>query len=270
MTGPITISERPFPHEMEPLGFSARRSGGHMARSMMLAELTILMRLLPADASQADYQRAIEEDNALGKPTFSSRQNSFRHLVHLYGLDPDLALFRGLRLFCAEDPASFPLAAMVCSFCRDPQLRRSFVLIDSLRAGEVLPRVQMEEHLEAGFPVRFSDAMKRSLAQNVNTTWTVTGHLSGRSVKTRALPKPIIASSVYAMFAGWLAGLRGDFLLHSVFGRLVAAEPAQLIAHLASGSGRGWLRLRSAGGITEIDFSSILTDREAQLLHVAH
>ena len=30
----------------------------------------------------------------------------------------------------------------------------------------------MGRHLEAGFPGRFSPAMKRSLAQNVNTTWT--------------------------------------------------------------------------------------------------
>lgn len=270
MSGPVTISEKPFPAVLEPLGFSLRRSGGHMARSMMLTELTILMERLPASALLADYQRAIEADNALGKPTFGSRQNSFRHLVDLYGLDPQLALFRGLRLFCAEDPASLPLAAMVCTFCRDPQLRHSFCLIDSLRVGEVLPRVKMEQHLEAGFPDRFSAAMKMSLAQNVNTTWTAAGHLVGRSVKTRALPKPTLASSVYAMFAGWLAGLRGDFLLHSVFGRLIAAEPAQIIAHLASGSGRGWLRLRSAGGITEIDFSPILTDRETQLLHGTH
>ncbi|MCX6876906.1 MAG: hypothetical protein NTW21_24295 [Verrucomicrobia bacterium] len=270
MSGPIIISEKPFPAVLEPLGFSPRRSGGHMARSMMLAELTTLIGLLPANAPLSDYQQAIEADNALGKPTFSSRRNSFRHLIDLYGLDPGLALFRGLRLFCAADPASLPLVALVCSFCRDPQLRHSFTLIDSLRAGEVLPRVTMEQHLDAGFPDRFSDAMKKSLAQNVNTTWTAAGHLVGRTVKRRAMPKPTLASSVYAMFAGWLAGLRGDFLLHSVFGRLAAAEPAQIIAHLASGSGRGWLRLRSAGGITEIDFSPILTDRETQLLHVTH
>jgi hypothetical protein len=42
----------------------------------------------------------------------------------------------------------------------------------------------MEQHLENGFPGRFSSAMKKSMAQNVNTTWTFGGHLSGKAALT--------------------------------------------------------------------------------------
>lgn len=241
-----------------------------MARSMMLTELTELCRSMPSEAVPLDYRKNIEEDNLLGKPTFGSRQRSYRHLVQLYGLNPDLTLFRVLRRFASEEPESIPLMGMVCAFCRDPQLRQSFDLIDSLKPGEVLPRVRMEAHLETSFPGLYSKAMKESMAQNVNTTWTVTGHLNGRSVKRRDLPKPRPSASAYAMFAGWLSGLRGQILLQSVFGRLLALTPDQILNHLADASAHGWLRLRNAGGVTEIDFSPLLTQQEQDIFHVTH
>jgi hypothetical protein len=57
------------------------------------------------------------------------------------------------------------------------------------------------------------------------------------------------------MFLGYLLDLRGQILLNSVFGRLVNAPPPMLISHLSTASSRGWLRLRHAGGVVEIDFS---------------
>ena len=241
-----------------------------MARSMMLQELTELCESSHAEATRSDYQHAIEQENVLGKPTFSSRQKTHRHLVELYGLDPSSPLFRILRRFASEDPASLPLIGMICAFCRDVQLRHSFTLIETLRPGEILPRPRMEAHLEAGFAGMFSPAMKKSLAQNVNTTWTVSGHLIGRSPKRRDFPSSRVCASTYAMFAGWLAGLRGQILLHSVFSRLGGLDPSQIIDHLVDASAHGWLRLRNAGGVTEIDFSPLLTRQELELLHVPH
>ena len=266
----MTYSPLAITKPAEAFGFSANRSGGHLSRSMMLPELTVLINQLPQAATLADYRTAIVDDNLLGKPTVSSRKKSFRHLVELYGLSPELTLFRVLRQLSADDPISVPLLAMTCVFCRDEQLRASFDLLSLCRSGEVLERVRMEKSLEDAFPGRFSDAMKKSLAQNVNTTWTESGHLTGRSRKVRAFPTPRQMASVYAMFAGYLFGLRGDTLLNSVFGQLVANDPSILVAHLSGASGRGLLRFRHAGGITEVDFTALLTPFERQVLHGAH
>lgn len=243
--------------DLQELGFSVNRTGGHMARSMMLTELRKLHESLPPDARVADYRQAVVDRNVLGKPTQSSRVKSFRHLVELYGLDPAKPVFGVLRRLAAEQPSDLPLLAMLCVYGRDPQLRHSFELIHSLEPGVVLSRETMEAHLEEGFPGVFSPAMKKSLAQNVNTTWTFCGHLSGSSRKTRTLPHSGWAAATYALFLGYLLGLRGDILLHSVFARLVAATPSQLTAHLRTAASRHWLRLRHGGGVTEIDFSSL-------------
>lgn len=243
--------------DLEQAGFSKNRTGGHMARSMMLAEMKQLHETLPVDASLGDYQCAIEERNVLAKPTQSSRHKSYVHLVELYGLDVKKPLFQTLRRLAKDQPADLPLLAMLCAYARDPQLRHSFAIIDSLSPGTHLPRAAMEEHLEQGFPGVFSKVMKVSLAQNVNTTWTMSGHLVGRSKKIRSLPTTGWAAATYGMFVGYLLGLRGEILLNSIFGRLVAATPAQLAAHLTTAASRHWLRLRQAGGVIEIDFSQL-------------
>lgn len=251
----------------EALGFSNGKTGGHMARSMMMNEISKALQVLPEDADPKDFKKAIEEENCLGMPTFSSRKKSFSHLVELYGLDPKKALFRVLRKVVKADPGSLPISAMICSYGRDTQLRHSFKLISTLRPGEILKRIRMEEFLEEGFPSRFSAAMKRSLAQNVNTTWTYSGHLEGRAVKKRSIPTPRPASTAYAMFAGFLLGLRSQLLLNSEFVKLAGVDAHTALSHLSWASNQGWLRLRNAGGVTEIDFSPLLTTEENTICH---
>ena len=252
----------PFPEHLEQFGFATNRTGGHMARSMMLTEIRQLFAVLPLEASLDDYHSAIDGRNVLAKPTQSSREKSFRHLVELYGLDLKKPLFRTLRMLAKDQPADLPLMAMLCTYARDPQLRHSFELIDVISPGSVLPRQKMETHLETGFPGLFSEGMKKSLAQNVNTTWTACGHLEGHTKKVRSRPRPGWAAATYAMYVGYLVGLRGEILLNSVFGHLVAAAPAQLTAHLTTAAARHWLRLRNAGGVIEIDFSQLARTEE--------
>lgn len=259
-----------IPASATTFGFSVSTTGGHLARSMMFDEVSGLFAAMPVDSRKDDYRRAIVDDNVLGKPTFSSREKTYRHLDQLYSLDPNKALFRVLRQFAADQPACLPVAAMVCTFCRDAQLRQSFELIDSLKVGELMSRQRMEAHIEAGSPGRFSPAMRKSLAQNVSTTWTVAGHLAGRVQKVRAVPTASAAASTYSMLAGYLLGLRGELLLHSVFGRLVSPDPGLVIGHLQSGHLQGWVRFRHAGGVSEVDFSPLLTASEQESLHGAH
>ena len=155
-----------------PFGLSGAMTGGHLGRSMMLVEMTTLVRSLAADAGKETIVNAIQQENVLEKPTQSSRVKSLRHLIQLYGLDPSQAAFRVLWHFGHEDIDSLPQLCLVSAYARDPQFRQSFELIRTLRPGALLEPATMEAHLETGFPGRFSLAMKKSLAQNVSTSWT--------------------------------------------------------------------------------------------------
>ena len=85
--------------------------------------------------------------------------------------------------------------------------------------------------------------------------------------KRRLLPAPRPVSAAYAMFVGYLMGLRGERLLDSAFAALVASSRSQLQAALLLASARGLLVLKQAAGIVEFDFSSLLTPAEQALLH---
>lgn len=253
--------------QIDPLGFSVTKGGGHSARSMMFLEMSILVRTMPLSLTSDDFTKAIVEENVLEKPTLSSRKKSLRHLVELYGMDTSKAIFRIFWEFGHADLESLPQLCLVCAYARDPQLRQSFELIRTLRLGEVLERAAMEQHLENGFPGRFSPAMKKSMAQNVITTWTFGGHLSGKKKKPKRLPVPRPISAAYAMFVGYLSGLRGERLLDSTFAALVSSDRSQLQTALALASARGLLSLKQAAGVVEFDFSSLLSPAEQELLH---
>jgi hypothetical protein len=237
---------------------------------MMLLEMRTLVRAMPLTVTRDDFIKAIVEENVLEKRTLSSRRKSLRHLIELYGMDPSKVLFRVLWQLGHTDIDSLPQLCLVCAYARDPQLRRSFELIRTLRLGEAIERTTMEQHLENGFPGRFSPAMKKSMAQNVNTTWTFGGHLAGKTKKIRQFPEPRPISAAYAMFVGYLSGLRGERLLDSPFAALVSSNRSQLEVALSLASAKGLLSLKKAAGIVEFDFSSLLTSTELDLVHESH
>ena len=256
--------------QANPLGFSKASLGAHSARSMMFLEMRTLVRAMPLTVTNDDLTKAIVEENVLEKPTLSSRKKSLRHLMELYGMDPSKALFRVLWDLGHADLDSLPQLCLVCAYARDPILRHSFELIRTLHLGEVIERADMEQHLETGFPGRFSRATKASMARNVNTTWTFGGHLAGKVKKTSRHPEPRPVSAAYAMFVGYLTGLRGERLLNSTFAALVASNRSQLQAALSLASAKGLLSLKQAAGIVEFDFSNLLTSTELELLHESH
>ncbi|MBZ4194016.1 MAG: DUF1819 family protein [Candidatus Contendobacter sp.] len=252
------------------MGLSNARIGGHSARSMMFLEMHTLVNGMPLAVNKDDFVRVIVEENVLEKPTLSSRNKSLRHLTELYGLDSSRALFRVLWALSHADLEALPQLCLVGAYARDPQFRHSFELIRTLRPGEALERSAMEQHLENGFPGRFSPAMKESMARNVNTSWTVGGHLTGKAKKIRRLPESRPLSTAYALFVGYLTGLRGERLLDSAFADLVAANRPSLHAALSLAAARGLFSLKQAAGIVEFDFAPLLTSEEQAYLDEPH
>jgi hypothetical protein len=62
-------------------GFKTGASGAHMARTMMLADVTALLAAAPKIARREEFNRLIVEENVLGKRTTSNRWLTAPHLV---------------------------------------------------------------------------------------------------------------------------------------------------------------------------------------------
>jgi hypothetical protein len=231
---------------------------------MMFADVVALFDRVPVFAATDEYERAVVLDNCLAKPSKKARQLAFRHLLALYGLNNDYAIFRALRRLWI-DAAARPVLALTISLARDPLLRATQSLIEHKKPGERLPRDEMEEALDVAHPNRFSAASLRSFAQNVNGTWTDAGFLVGSARKTRATPMITPANMSFALFLAYLEGRSGQRLFSSHWVRLLNQRPDEQEALAESASHRGLLVFLHAGGVKEVRFPGYLTPEEQRL-----
>ena len=250
------------PESALPLGFSNDPAGTHGSRTIMLSELRQLLAATPRDATYDDYRRAIVDDNVLGKRTMATRKESFRRLRELYGLSPDVPLFRGLRDLWDANPDAQPMLALLCASARDPILRASAAMIlQSPEETRVTPQM-IEAATATAFPGRYNPTMLANIGRHAASSWRQSGHLQGRANKIRSQAVAHPESTAYALFLGHLTGAGGEGLFSTPWVALLDAPTHVLREHARAAARHGGLEYKSLGGVTEIDFPYLLRDQE--------
>jgi hypothetical protein len=248
-------------------GFAFPFGSPHVSRTMMLAELSTLLEYVNVpNASRADYIRAIVEDNCLAKRTDKNRVISKRYLIELYSLDPNKLLFRSLLFFWQRDPCGRHLLALLCSYARDPLLRASAKHVLPLAEGALVTRQSMEAYLDSLAPERYSPGKLASNAKNLNSTWTQSGHLNGRTRKTRSKAIPTTGSVSYALLLGYLTGIRGRALFSTAYIKLLDCSLEHAIELAEDASRRGWIVLKRVGDVIEVLFPNLINAQEMEWL----
>lgn len=250
---------------LKRLGFNVELGGAHTARTMMLEELTLLFKYVTVtDAEKKDYVHAIVEDNCLGKRSVSTRKFTKKHLVELYGLDPTITIFRALRYFWERDEQGRAIIALLCAFARDPVLRISSPLILSLNEGEMITREKLEEYLEEKQPGRFSKATLKSTANNINSTWTQSGHLEGRKKKYRSKAKASPGAVAYALLLAYFNGFRGILLFENDYTKILDCSKERAIELAEHASLKGWMVFKRIEDVIEVAFPKLVNQIEME------
>lgn len=231
----------------------------------MLDELTTLFGVVDDSASKASYKAAICEQNCLAKRSGKTRNLTARHLNELYGLDPANPIHAGLRFFWARDMAAHPQLALLAAAARDRLLHDLLPAILEVTPGTVVSREWVEELIEARWPERFSFATRKSVAQNINSSLTKAGYLSGRVKKFRRQLEPAKGAVAFALYLGWLQGGRGELLLQSEYLKLLDTGTDRLLELAAQASARGWLVMRRVDSVVDIDFPTLAPVVEAAI-----
>lgn len=253
--------------KLERFGFNFRTGGAHTARTMMLEDLRLLLSSVPSlDAVKSDYVRAVKEDNCLGKRSMKTRLLTSRHLIELYALDHSVTIFRALLYFWKRDANSQALLALLCACCRDPILRMSAPFILKLPENTLVSRENLEEFIDEEYPSRFSRATLKSTAQNINSTWTKSGHLRGRTKKVRSLVSATPGAVSYALFLGYLLGARGNALFKTEYANLLDCSVDRSIELANQAALKGWIVFKRLGNVIEVLFPNLLTSQEMEWL----
>lgn len=224
----------------------------------MLDELRALFANCQPDAARDDYITAIHEDNCLGKHTVATRKLSSQRLSELYALDPEVRLFRVMRLCWYADGDGRPLIALLLALARDPLLRITAPSVLQMRPGEELARQQITDALSRAVGNRLNESTLDKVVRNAASSWTQSGHLKGRGRKIRQRVVPTTAAAAYALFLGYLAGNRGAALFRSLWAQALDLPPGELMNLAMDARRLGFLDMTQSGGVVEVRFSRLL------------
>ncbi len=250
-----------IPSTAVPYGFTVDGLGTHSSRTMMLEELQLLLAACPPSADEEAYRTAVVDENVLLKRTHSTRAKSFRHLHELYALSPEVLIFDVLRDLWDETPDAQPMLALLCALARDPSLRSTADTVLTLPPGTAVTSQMLTDAATQAYPGLAKVTTLATIGRNAGSTWTQSGHLSGRTDKRRVRAQSHPTSLAYALLLGHLCGARGDRLFDTLWTRALDQPIAILQEQAALASRQGWLEYRRTGAVTEITFEHFLRNR---------
>lgn len=254
--------------KLNRFGIDLSQSGAHFARTLMFDELKQLLDFVPdIHASKDTYRQAIEEDNCLGKRSGSTRKITTSKLSILYGLDPHFTVFRTLRYLWIRDEEARPLIGLQCAIVRDRILRLSIPYILQMQEGEYLKKEQLEEFINDIEPDRFTKSTLESTVRNLSSTWTQTGHLTGRAKKIRSRVTATPGAVSYGLFLGYLQGVRGKAMFETDYIKLLECNLEMAIELAEQASRRGWIVMKRVGDVIEIQFPNFFTKEEMEWVY---
>ena len=239
---------------LESFGLKFTPGGPHISRTMMLTELGAVLANVPLGSSVADYRVAILVRNVLGKATDSTRVESLRRLRELYALDEARPIFGLLIKLYKIDPSSLPQLALQVTFGRDPTFRSTAPAVIDAAFGARVETASLTQAFAETFPNQYSELSQGQTGRHAASSWTQSGHLLGRTKKTRQKIKPTPAAVTMALFLGNISGYHGAAVFSNPWCRLL-----DLDADRAKGLGQeahraGLLNLRAVGEVVEISF----------------
>lgn len=259
-TEPMMLTDSQVPRSAAASGLRVYPTGTHLSSTMKLEELRALLAQRPGPVTLGNYRTAVVEQNVLGKPTATTRRITFERLRELYGLEPDLLVFRALTDLWDADVSAQPTIALLCSTARDPILRAVTPFVLQLSIGETITTQGLAEEAERQFPEKFVPSSRNRLGRNVLSSWGKAGLLSGRQQKVRTKPYASPTALAYALLLGDLCGERGQALFTTLWADILGAPPHELKELASAASRQGWIEYRSAGDVVEVSFRHLMRD----------
>lgn len=254
-----TISR--VPRSASTFGLRIEPTGTHLSSTLKLEELRVLLASRPVPATENAYRAAIVEQNLLGKPTASSRRITFERLRELYGLDPNMLVFRALKDLWDADGGAQSMIALLCSTARDPILRAMTPFVLRIPMGATVTPHEFAEEAEHQFPGKFVATSRQRLGRNVSSSWEQAGLLSGQQTKKRSQSQARPTSLAYALLLGDLCGKRGQALFSTLWARILDTPVHELKELAVIASRQGWIEYRAAGDVVEVSFRHLMRDQ---------
>jgi len=233
----------------------AKKTTIHTSRTIMFKELE---QVMDHGAERDDYFNLFA-DNVAGKKTRSNIDKTNKYLQQLYSFDRNDAAFRGFKYFwelAGGDQKA--ILALLFAVNRDYLLSESVEIIEKTQPGEKVSVEIFENNLDRYHPGRYTSKTKRSVAQNLASSWKKAGFIEGKIKNIRRIPKIGFLHVAFAMFLSYINGDRGEFVMQSLPIKALASTERKIRDMAFEAAKRDLLEYQYSGELTSISFNKLL------------
>ena len=227
----------------------------HTSRTLMFAELSKVMN---HGIENDNYSDSLHQ-NVISKTTRSGLTKTTRYLKSLYDLDVSHPQFLAFKHFWSiASERDKPLLALIYAIGKDYLLKESIPVISNTEIGKKVTVESIESHLENLYPQKYSANTRRSMAQNIASSWKQAGFITGKVKNIRTQPEINYLVVTFAFFIAYLTGLRGDFIIKSDWVKALSLGEKTIRSLAIEAAKRDLLQYQYAGNITSITFKNLL------------
>jgi len=228
----------------------------HAGRTIMFAELSKLMDF--SSGTGTNFELLFNE-NVIAKQTQVNKKETTKYLKRLYLFDQKDPAFKMFYYLWGLIPIQQkPLLSLLFAITRDTLLAESIDTVINITPGNRVSIHLLEECIEAKHPKKYSEKTLLSVAQNIASSWKQTGHITGKVKNIRTQVNPSYYHVTYALFLGYISGLRGDFLFNTKWTKVLDSTENEVRILTQEASVRDLLTFQFAGNINIINFKSLI------------
>ena len=199
------------------------------------------------------------KQNSISRATQSGITKTSRYLKSLYDLDASQPQFMAFKHFWSiAHERDKPLLALIYAIGNDYQLKNSIPVINNTEIGKKVTVESIESNIENLYPQKYSANTKRSMAQNIASSWKQAGFITGKVKNIRTQPELNYLVLTFAIFMAYLNGLRGDFILTSDWVKALTLDERTIRSLAIEAAKRDLLQYQYAGNVTSITFKNLL------------
>lgn len=151
------------------------------------------------------------------------------------------------------------MLAFILAIRNDKLLSESISVVSKTEVGTKAAIEGFEQNIESFHPARYSPNTRKSLAQNIASSWKQAGFIEGKVKNIRVEPKISPKIAAFAFLMAYLDGTRGDFIRsHKCVKALCSSE--QKLRDLAMACAKmDLIQYQHAGNVTTFSFNSLIT-----------
>ena len=227
----------------------------HTSRTMMFSELE---KVMDHAIDGGNFIQSLSL-NVTGKKSSSGVEKTANYLKRLYRFDVKNPHFSALKYFWKiSEQEEKPLLAFVYACKQDDLLSENLTVISEIPVGEKVHVERLEENIEKLHPNHYSANTRRSVAQNIASSFKQAGFIEGKVKNLRVQREVSYRVACFAFLVAYIDGYRGDFIWNSLSMKALFLSENKLRELAIECAKRDLMQYQFAGGVTAIAFTNLL------------